>query len=237
MPLRPSIHTAIVQALSRNSAFINTDFEVATTDAPNQGSKVIITYRHGDAHFVAHFPSKPYIKDDGTKVYSIQLLFKPGQVNLTETSTTDGEYSLCNEIEKWLNRLHQDIVNVPLARKIIDAERRLEELYATIGIKDDAPLTSDDASSLIERIQELEAKLAQNIEKHESDTKLATQRIDILHQQVEALCMIVRSQTTHRGAIRALLGRILGWAAQPENQQLLKDAEKTITGLLTSGDE
>ena len=235
MSLRPSVRTAIVQALGRNASFVHTDFEVTTTEASNQGVKVKITYRHGDGYFVAQFPNKPTTNDKGEKVHNVQLTFKPGLLNLVEAATTQGEYLLCEEIERWTKRVHEDLMSSPMARKILDHERQLNELYATIGIKDDEPLEEDEAGSLIDRIRELELKLAENIEKSEADARTVRQRLDTLHQQVEALCVIIQTQPTKKGAVRAILGRILGWSAHPENNKLLGDAGKTIAGLLAGG--
>ena len=233
MTLRVSVKTAILQILHDSDTFVVTDFEL-TSESVSNGAKMRLTYRHGNGYFHAQFPNKQSRTDKGVTYHNVTLQFSPGRLNLIETGTADGEDSLLQEIKEWAERLRVDLMTTPIGREIEEQEQRIQDLYDKIGLKDDEPLAPKETQSLIERIRDLERRMAENIEKHEKDQASIKWRVEELHQQVEALCVIVQ-QSTKKGAIRALLGRVFSWSKKKENQQLLKDASSTIVGLLGSG--
>lgn len=235
MHLRPTLFNSLQAALAVGS-FLPTDFQIAT-EVQRGGTKLQINHAYSSGYFIAQIPNRQTTKN-GSQVHDIATGCRPGLVNIEEQGSVVSDAALLEAISQWVSRLEADMRQTPTFRAIQDVEQQIKDLYAKIGLspeEEEEQLADDDVDSIVAWIKKLEAEMAANLAKHEKDKAALERKIDNLHVQVDALCMIVGSQITKKGAVRAILGRMFDWGSKPENAKLLADATKTITHLLGSG--
>ena len=236
--IRAAFYKSIVDALSRGT-FVPTDFTITADNSPRTKDTTLrIEHQYSKAYFLAQLPSQKVTVKNGasvTRVFNISV--RPGVVNIEESDSTGSDSGLLLLISDWLDRLAEDLSHTPAAREMADLEAHIKDLSEKIGFKDeDEPLEPEQQRTLIGWIREVEDRMAANLKAAEKNTRALEQKIESLRIQVDALCVIVGSQVSKRGAFRAVLGRMARWVKQPENAQLLKDASDVVTKLLTSGD-
>jgi hypothetical protein len=240
MTLRPALFQSISRALSRED-FLSTDFRIETETLRGElGTKVKIQPLITSGYFNATIPAKRRIRKTEYKgeeyYYEIVLAYSPGKLNITESSEAPSEAGLLEEIEHWVIRLSEDIRNSPIARSLSDAEKRIDDLYTKIGIENaDSPLNEEEQASILDWIKSIEKKMGDNLQQQNLKEKILEEKLRDLHIQIETITNLIKNQLPKKGIVRALLGRVMHWSSQPENQQLLKDAGSTVAGLLGPG--
>jgi hypothetical protein len=228
----------IVETLSQRS-FVHTDFTISADNPPRSKDTILrIEYQYSKAFFTAQLLAhKPTAKDSPSATRTISISMRPGRLNIEESDSATSESGLLLAITDWLVRLAEDLSHTPAAREMADLEAQINDLSARIGFEnEDELLEPEQRTTLIEWIRDLETRMQSNLEAAETNARALEKKIENLRIQVDALCVIVGSEVTKRGAFRAVFGRISRWVTQPENTKLLKNASEVVTKLLTSGD-
>lgn len=229
-----TLHSSIVKALAADPFFSVTDFQLSPTET-RSNIVVEITYLpHSDYKFVARI-DRTKTKVDGKMhpVQLVQLVIAPGEMAFHENSTTHDPEGLLSGLRRWLERIKEEIQAAPIARRVAEHGKRLDELLESVGeIEEGAHFTAGEVEKLRARLDAMEQQIAADLEVRIQDKAKLEGNLNKLSAEVEALKLQV-AVFEKKSILRRFGEFTLKWFSRPENQRLAAEA---MTKLLGSGE-
>ena len=234
--IRPRIVAAANTALASGPHFKADDFSVATTSREDGSGTLEIRYRFDDAYvFHVELPNTGYERTwlTGPKL-KITGFTSPGFLTSRENVLYEQIPELIAGITGWTERIHEEMLAVPVNRRLAEHRDQLDGLIAQIGDLPDEYFTREEADALRARLDELESQMRANIEGAASSADVDA-RLSELHADIELLKRSAES-LKKQGWAGSLMVRLKRWSANPENRDLLKSgAAVARTFLLPDG--
>ena len=222
--MRTSLINAIYDRLAIGQ-FQAADFTLTNRDT-GRGYEFAIVYRYDP-----RFKLQGVISSNGETVSGT---ISPGSLSIGETFKVEGHSEILSLVSTWAGRINEELVAIPMARKIAEQEREIDKLIAQWQVLPDEYFTRDEAEELAHRLVILEEDLKIRIAALDMDEKKLKARTSEIERDIQFLKTQLENQKKP-GWARAFATRCVAWARDSENRALLKDGIDIGRKLLGDG--
>jgi NH3-dependent NAD+ synthetase len=218
--------------LGARSFFVAEDFRVSYHKENNRDrDRMLIEYRHADASafFEATIPRK-------REKTSLLIAWKcaPGEVGTEENGVVSGTIDLREQVWQWLGWFADELRARPAARLAAETKKATEEFAQRLENLEDGMFTAAEGEELKKRLSELEAKMAEQIEKSGLEKKELDRQIRALHDDILALKEQVTVRSKKSWAASAM-SRFKRFWSDPDNRKLTTTIVETTVKMLGDG--
>lgn len=238
--INKQLETDIIKTIEKVDGFNAQDFDLTSSDISKSNTKMTelrIDMYGTDYNLVAEIPhrrssvKKEY--DRECQEFSINIICNPGELIDAERQNVFGKSDLLKRINIWCEAIKTNIDSTYTHRKIEEQRVMISNLIEGLQANDDY-FTPDEAVKLREELESQQNKFHQDLKKQFEISEELEQQLKNLKNDFEELEKRIFTQTK-RGWLRSWAGRIFKWSANPENQQLMLEASKTVKSILGDG--
>ena len=206
--VRPDLLRDVSVALESHEYLSREDFIVRefTSRAGDQG--LGIEYRY-DAQLWFRF-SIPTKRTTGADVYRFSCTVRPGYESVEESLGADSRTGLASELRKWLCRLYEDVVSLPIGRQLHEHGLAIDKLQARLAGLPDEPMSQTDIEAYSAGLEKVKAEFLEQIEKEAVKTKQVKEEIATLTRDIEFLKRTLESLTKRKWG-ELLVSRMRQW--------------------------
>jgi hypothetical protein len=229
---RPSFLQSIYEVLDLHPHFRVSDFVVKVGRNGDENPQVVIKHRK----YFFRFTEMP-----GTGSVTFFVDLSPGVAKINDHFLVDGPGLLPGKVANWIERLVEDLAADPMVRateaRLVAIDQKLAELGAQADA--DAHFTAGEIFDVRTRLDDLEAKIAEQIKARGDDQRNTNLELTSLHKEIADLKARL-SSTTKGQWRRDVLSHLWEWLKEPTHDLLIglavdyvKDAATEIVkGLL-----
>lgn len=212
--------------LVSRSNFKPEDFKIQHRTDPADSDRAVIRieYAFNSAYFL----------QARIKAGDYRVSFCPGVVILNESEVFSKQQEFYDCVNSWASRIREELSAIPFHRELAEQRSIIEEIEEQVARFPDEYFTKEESERVQQRLNELEAKLQENIEKHAKDQEEAKRQISELRVDFEVLRQTVDG-LNKKGWAGTLLVRVSRWVKNPENRELLKSGAEVAKAFLTDG--
>ena len=136
------------------------------------------------------------------------------------------------ELKEWVNRLYNDVLSEPIARKFQEHERAINQLTARLDGLPDEPISQTDVEVFSEGLEKLRTEILTQLEKESADKGRLEARIDDLSSDIDFLKQTLESMTKRKWG-ELLFARFNKWKSLVSPAQI--SAGTKVLNLLMPG--
>ena len=167
----------------------------------------------------------------------VRVAAVPGTWLKESEHSCDTFRGLTHEFGNWLNRILKEIRAKPVNRMVFEQQEQLrklaEEMSQKWNIEDEkAQFTPEEVSEIVKRLDQIEQQFSEHIRGTAEGEVDIDEKIEALEGEIAFLKDTLHTMN-REGWFSTFASRLLTWANEPGNQQLLKQGVKL---LLPSGD-
>ncbi|OFY16579.1 MAG: hypothetical protein A2X02_05420 [Bacteroidetes bacterium GWF2_29_10] len=164
--------------------------------------------------------------------YHFKGYYCPGQFVTQEEFDVYGERNLYYAIKKWMNCLYEDLLTIPINRKIAEQAKIINDINDKIKDYDDDSYFSDlEITEIKTKIDKIEEDLKKQLEVQEKENKELKQSILELHKEFENLKLMTHS-LNKKNWFKAFFYKTSAWLAKEENRKFLSNTAEIIKPML-----
>ena len=161
----------------------------------------------------------------------------PGHLLVTETATNVPAHQLSDYIRGWLQRLDEELSSVPLQRQLEEQHREIESIFKQLDQIPKDFISRQEAEVLRGRLDDLEARLIQNLQETVADQEELENKIKAISDDMSTLKENMQA-LNKRGWAKSVVTRAFEWAKDPANRRVLKSGAELAKDLfLEAGDQ
>lgn len=238
MTIRTVLINEINQMILATNYFEANEFIINST-RNNDKYVLQIQYQFDSAYkFIAWIPNqKSKDKDSYSPDYQISATVSPGEIGETEHFYYVGRSKLFDGIKEWLIRVRDELIAVPAHRQVVEQKEQLEDILTQFpNLDSDNYFSQEEVEELKKRLEEMEAKIAENIRNTVTDQKEQKERLEKLENEIKALKVKLTSHKKRAWA-GAIGARLIQWAQDPIHRKVLKSGGQEAKTLLLSAGE
>ena len=231
--LREIFKKEIEDCLSSNKFHSLYDFSIEE-DKPKENHIRIIYLPDKKYYFTFEIPNfKSELKTDfgQERKYIYTTVIAPWQTAEVEKAKFYSKDEFLNGIKDWLKYLEEDLLSIPVNRKIKQVEENLHLFMETIDNLENKYFTDNEAKDLITKIEEIQESMVNNINQLNKKSEEKEILINELKTEIEALKIKV-DIFDKKGMFKSLIAKIFQWTAKPENQRLIGDGVTIVKNLI-----
>lgn len=232
--MRTSFLNEINAVLSNGPFFELTDFKIEQSKHKDGDTLLNITYEPDSSFKVLSRIPLTRTKVDYSEEFVISANVFPGEINTNEYLTFNGKSKLLAGLAEWRNRVYEELMAIPVLRRSEEQRQQIEKILEDLGDLDESYFTKDEANTLKDRLDDLEARFAESIKMHLDDKTAQEQQLGSLHAEISDLKAKTDTRTK-RGWARSFAKRFVEWSEDPENRKLLGTGVEVVKGLIEAG--
>jgi len=229
--IRPRLLQDLRAAIDKSNYFVADDFHIDTEDTKDASSILTVRCRCNDSYYLVAIV--PLSASNGAW-FDISMTVKPGSIADTEVLAVGAWDDVVRSTQSWLARIHEELQAVPVARRLVAEAEELEDLLRKYAALPDEYFTTSEASEMEERLEQIQARMEENLQTQVGDPDLLKPKIAGIRQDVYTLKETLHSLKKHRWA-GALLVRVCGWMREAENREVLRSGADVAKTLLLTG--
>ncbi len=211
-----------------NWPFRDTDFSVVFKN--EQTDQVLeITYRYEPKY--AFTARMPLVDEVVTEPVYAAITASPGKIFDKEATASVNAVALEDHIRAWLQRLDDELSSIPVQRQLEEQQQEIDKLCEQLGNIPKDYFSRQEAEYLKGRLDDLEARLTENLRAATEDQTELQTKIDEISNDMSALKDNI-DVLNKRGWAKALVTRTFEWAKDPVNRKLLKSGSDVAKDLL-----
>jgi len=230
--LRESFKSELEKCLNSNSFFSYFDFEVIEDE---KGVVSIEFLTENKYYFNFKIPtSTSEFEDKYEKKYSeyyYKTTISPWISALSENVNFIGKNALFSGIKEWMKYLQEDLLSIPVNRKIQEHENKLNEINEIIETMNNDYLSEDEKEQLVQRIDQLEQNMIKSINELNKKVEEKESLIQSLKSEFEAL----KEKTeiyNKKNFFKTFAAKIVQWTSDPNNQKILGSGITIVRNLI-----
>ena len=205
--IRPALLRDISVALQSHSYLSQEDFITLEFTAKAGNPAGEIKYRYDTTLFFRF--GIPTTKTDNDN-YRFPFTVRPGYESIEESLTASGRNGLTSELRKWLDRLYEDVVSLPIVRQFQEHARTIDQLKERLKTLPDEPISQADIETYREDLEKLKTELFERLEKEVDDTEQLKTKVDDLTRDIDFLKATLNSMTKRKWG-EILFSRLHKW--------------------------
>jgi flagellar biosynthesis chaperone FliJ len=232
--LRQAYIFVIQSDLTESGRFKATDFQFTNSGEKDGLVRLSIQYRFEPKY---EFSATIQVRVNGRSSRKIiEVSQCPGKLTENEQAQYKTENALRKGIREWSERIYEELIAAPINREIAQQQKQLEELMQQFDGLGDEYFTKQEAEHILHRLEDLEKKLQENLEKNIEDKELMAGKIEEIKMDMEVLRNSIGS-LKKKGWTGSLVARVLDWGKDPTNRKILTSGAKIAKDLLLEAGE
>jgi hypothetical protein len=230
---REKFKQEIEETLAKSTFFSVFDFNIIQD---KEKSSIITIYYKYDSEYFLEFEiptSTTEVEQQYSRksYYYYKAKISPWDAAKVEKVAFESKDKFLSGILTWLKYLEEDLLSIPLNRKINDYEQKLAEYTEMVNDLDGEYFSRSDAENLKSKISELQEQMIANINNLYKKSDEKEEYINNLKKEIEALKSKFEI-LDKKSVFKSLFGKFLQWSSRPENQKLIDDGSKFFKSLI-----
>jgi len=228
--LRAAVKHGISSALSSRTGFEVWDFEI-TVEQPSADTTVVaIRYRyHPGLSFNVTIEATP--DESGVPTYRISAETVPGEVGQTEKLSLAGRSELFAAVERWTDRIEEELYARPLNRVLEAQQRAIAYLEKHLLDIPDDRMTRDRIDEYRGRLRRLQTAVVAILARPGEPAAAAAERAEAVRREFE--CLHARVEVLgERSFLHAVLVRLVKYFWDDENLRIVEAGSRAAQEFL-----
>lgn len=226
--LREHTRKAISDVITNTQFFDANDFNIFG-ELNGSSTSLSLIYKFDESkYFFVAIPNQQSKLNDGSWDFSIRGKRSPGAVSSEEQISFVGA-RLFKEVAEWLSFVQQDLIAVPINRKLEKQQleiQKLEELLKDIPNQDEF-FTDEEGTEIKKKLEQLQKQFEEFYKEH-TDKKEKLQKVKM---ELNTLRETV-SSLRKKNWIKSFVVRTVNWVSNPENKKLIESGVKVAQLIL-----
>ena len=227
--VRSTVINDIREVINRHQYFDEKDFDFVISS-----SSIKITYKYNSKYFFyCDIPTTLQTNED----IKTRIFRSPGNIANTEKypiSNSDS-YGISQHVDEWLGFIKEELKAIPIYREFEEQKEILKKIEEFIDQYPDEPFTREEGEALKLKLDDLEKKLIDNLQKQEAKEEIG---IDEMQKEIKIIKDDIEMLKTQLGILskknfaKKMYTRVYNWLKNPINQILLINGSKVVVELL-----
>lgn len=238
--VRTSIKNLILESLSSNKIFTNSDFNISF-----KGNDVMIKFEHNENYEMnLAFPNSKTIKTKNVKrdgiirmtgtaeetleyeIYEIKVSCSPGKFSSKENIIINGdEYEIRNIITDWVDNILEELKAEPLNKIVFAQEEEIEKIKKRFDSFSEDFFSKEEIDDLTNKLEILENTIKETLEKHTIEAAILNERLNELEKEINSMKQSAEF-LNKKSWFKSSFIKIYKWVSEEKNRKLIKDGAK-----------